>query len=206
MDVRVIEGLDPVLRSMLLDHEIDLCISTLPRAGTEAETAAIAVVPLFQARMVAVVRRGHRLAGLSDISVGALSEELFITPPSGSAFRTAIDALFTVYGVPFPPNLVQVEVFGVIKEILKRSNGITLVSDQIVMSDLTDGSLVRIPLREQMAPRLFGGQYLKNGPHNPFLADCIEILRRTADVCKIPTNDCGNPKTGDAKASTGDPY
>jgi DNA-binding transcriptional LysR family regulator len=164
--IRVTEGVNDELAQMLERHEIDFAIGPLTLG---ARPARIEEVPLFRARSVVVVRRGHRLAEADALSLHELGSELWVLPPQGK-FREHVDALFAAIGMPLPASTIQVSPFGVLKEMLRLTDGVTVLSDQIVRAELAAGSLVAIPLVEPAAIRSFGLQFLRDRPMNALAA------------------------------------
>lgn len=178
---RVVEGVEENLRAGLLAHEIDILVCTVGGSRPDNQPLVdIVSEPLFTARTSVVVRQGHPLAHSGELSVHDLRDSLWVLPPRGSTFRYFIDALFLLAGVPAPRNLIEAAPFGVLKEIIKRTDGVTILSDQIVWSELADGSLVTMQLREQMTPRQFGLQRLATRIASPLAERFMAIARRRA--------------------------
>lgn len=162
--VDILEGVDEELVEKLLRHEIDVAIGTISMGPRPPE---IVETPLFHARIVLVVRPSHPLARRKTLSLTELTDTLWIMPPAGGAFRALLEALFVTTRLAFPTNVVQAAPFGVIKEMIRQSDGVTLLSDQIIGPELRDGTLHAIPLKEQTALRLFGLQTLEGRQLNP---------------------------------------
>ncbi|QEL27022.1 LysR family transcriptional regulator (plasmid) [Bosea sp. F3-2] len=181
MACNVIEGSDDDLLAGLLTHRIDVVISTISGHGSSGrEREDVANEPLFGAGVAAVVRQGHPLAGEGELSLLDHKNALWVMPPEGSTFTTLVEALFTTAGLTFPTRIVRAAPFGVLKEIVRRTDGITILSHQIVRSELEDGSLVALPLREQPARRVFGLRTLKQRPTSALARRFIEIAREKA--------------------------
>ncbi len=180
--IEIVEGVDEELIARLLRHELDVVIRNI---GLTSSRPEVTEVPLFHARAVVVVRPGHPLAATRQLSLGDLTGALWVLPPQGGAFRMQIEALFTTNGRPFPANLVQAAPFGVLKEIVRQSDGVTVLSDQIVSSELAEGSLVAIPLKEKIAVRLFGIHTVKGRRLSPLAARFIEITTSLAPSYEI---------------------
>ena len=96
-----------------------------------------------------------------------------------------VEALFTTSGRPFPTNLVQAAPFSVLKELVRQSDAVTVLSDQIVGSELRDGLLVAIPLREKVAPRMFGIHLLRDRQLSPLASRFIDVTRQLAPSFEI---------------------
>ncbi len=178
---RVVEAMEEELIAGLSSHEIDLAISSMQMPHAEAAASRdISSEPLFTATTSAVVRRGHIFASRVSVSLRDLQSALWVLPPQGSVIRNLIDAVFLVSGVPLPENLIEAAPFGVLKEIVKRSDGVTILSDQIVRTELAEGSLVTIPLAEQITPRVFGLHRLSTRVFSPIAKRFVTIAK---DLC-----------------------
>jgi len=185
LQCRVVEAMEAELLASLASHKIELAISSMVIPNVKATLSDdIASVPLFKATTSAVVRRGHLLAERGSLSLRDLEYELWVLPPHGSVIRNLIDAIFLVAGVPTPRNLIEAAPFGVLKEIVKRSDGVTILSDQIVRSELAEGLLVTIPLADQMTPRMFGLHRLKARVLSPAAIRFANIADEIAE--KLP--------------------
>lgn len=169
--INVTEGINEELIQLLERHEIDFAIAPI---GQDVKSPHIEEVPLFQARLVVVVRAGHRLAERETLSLHELADELWVLPPQGK-FRAHVEALFATMGLPIPTNSIRASPFGVLKEMLRLTNGLTVLSDQIVGPDLATGALIAIPLVEPVAVRSFGLQFLRDRPINPLAARFKQI-------------------------------
>ncbi|MDR6820341.1 LysR family pca operon transcriptional activator [Neorhizobium sp. 2083] len=153
--VTVTEGTDEELMARLLTHELDLVISNV---GQRPTPEGVEEIPLFTARSVIVVRAGHPLAGRDRVSLVDLAGSTWVMPPPGGAFRKQIEALFTTNGIPFPANLVEAAPFSVLKAIVERSDGVSILSDQFLRDEIRRGILTAIPLAEHIATRQFAMQ------------------------------------------------
>jgi DNA-binding transcriptional LysR family regulator len=176
--INVTEGINEELIRLLERHEIDFAIGPL---GLEAGSSRVEEIPLFSARSVVVVRAGHRLAAAPALSLRDLADELWVLPPP-SIFRRHIDALFSAVGLPTPVNTIQASPFGVLKEMLRLTDGLTILSDQIVGAELSAGSFIVIPLVEPVAVRSFGLQMLRDRPMNPLAARFRKVALELAPI------------------------
>lgn len=150
--IEVTEGTDEHLRERLLAHQLDLMISNVePRSGP----SEIEEIPLFTARSLIFVRAQHPLCDREEVSLKELERMTWVIPPRGGAFRRQIEALFTTNGIPFPVNIVEASPFSVLKAIIERSDGISILSDDFLRDEIRRGLLKAIPLKEYIAPRQF---------------------------------------------------
>ena len=154
------EGPNEELVRLLERHEIDFAIGAI---GAETKPPGVEEIPLFKARSVVVVRADHRLASSQTLSLHELTHELWVLPSSGK-YREHLEAIFAAVGLRTPAHLISASPFGVIKQLLRQTEGLTVLSDQIVGQELALGALVAIPLAEPIAVRGFGLQFLADRP------------------------------------------
>jgi len=183
LSVRVVEGTDEVLFEQLERYELDVVISNI---GLVPHPALARTLPLFDARTLAVVRPGHALAERTRVTLAELLDWTWALPPRGGAFRLQMEAIFATYGLPFPENRIEAAQFSILKQIVHKSDAVTLLSDQIVREDLDKGTLVAIPLVERVGVRRFGLHTLASRKPNPLAARFIEMVLASARDYAIP--------------------
>lgn len=175
--MQVVEDSDEGLLQRLMRHELDVIVSNI---GLRPRPEEVIEVPLFNARAVVVVRPGHPMEGRSELSLADLEDCTWVLPPPGGAFRMQMEALFMTNGRPFPSNIIEAAPFSVLKEIVRRSDGVTVLSDQISRSELREGRLVAIPLTEKIAQRVFGLHFLAQRSLNPLARRCLDLAQELA--------------------------
>lgn len=178
----VVERSDEDLMAMLERHELDIAISNI---GLREQPQSIEGMALFSARTVAVVRAGHVLAARSSVSLKELAGCPWALPPKGGAFRQVIEALFTTHGIVFPKSVIEADQFGTLKRIVRDTDLVTLLSDQIVRPELENGSLIAIPLVEMATPRRFGVHVLRERKLNVLARRFIAYAQELAPKYEI---------------------
>lgn len=177
VNIQVAEDSDEGLIERLMRHELDLVVANI---GLNPRPDEISHIPLFKARAIVVVRPGHPIEDRATLSLEELEDFTWVMPPQGGSFRMLLEALFTTNGRPFPTNIIEAAPFSVLKEIVRRSDGVTVLSDQIAASELRESLLVAIPLKEQIAPRVFGLHFLGQRLMNPLARRFLQLARETA--------------------------
>jgi LysR family pca operon transcriptional activator len=174
--IEVTEGTDEQLLERLKTHQLDLMISNI---GNRPAPEGIEEIPLFTARSVIFVRADHPLGNRDNVSLKELGHLTWIIPPRGGAFRRQIEALFMTNGIAFPVNVVEASPFSVLKAIIERSNGVSILSDEFLRDEIRRGLLKAIPLKEYVAPRQFALQKLSgrklNSLGNRFVEIAVEL-------------------------------
>ncbi|MEP1206099.1 MAG: LysR family transcriptional regulator [Rhizobiaceae bacterium] len=151
--ISVVEGVEENLLDMVSKNELDLMIGA---PGGVTNRPEFSTQPLFFAKTVLVVRPGHPLLQEPVVSLENLENAVWAIPPHGGSFRSQIEALFTVNGIPFPRRTVQASSIHVLKRIVRLSNAVTLAAEQIVSEEVEQGQLNCIEVTEPVAVRAFG--------------------------------------------------
>ncbi len=138
-ELRIVEGSYAEMIEPLRDGEIDLLIGAL-RDEAEADLAQQA---LFADRPVVLARAGHPLASRHP-SVAALAAYPWTIAAPGTPLRTQWEHMFTDAGVAPPHVPVECGSVITIRQILRDSDFLTLLSPDQVAVELEAGLLVTI--------------------------------------------------------------
>jgi LysR family transcriptional regulator of gallate degradation len=136
--VAVVEGSYGELIGPLRDGEIDLAIGALRPPSPDLETR-----PLFDDRPVVVGRPGHPLAGTAP-SLAALAAYPWTVAAPGAPLRALWAAIFAGAGVETPPTPVECGSVMTIREVLRASDLLALLSPQQIAAELAAGWLAVI--------------------------------------------------------------
>lgn len=142
-DFRLLQGRQPVLRQMLLDGEIDLCL-----ASPFDDAGIIGWQPLWREKLVALLPPEHRWASRPCIGVGELAGEPIVALYREYPTRQALDALAQRAG--FVPRIVfEGEEMATLVGLAGAGIGIAVVP---IGRAIASSSAVPMPLS---APRCF---------------------------------------------------
>ena len=122
------------------------------------------------------------MEGRQDVSLAELACSTWVMPPRGGAFRKQIEALFTTNGVPFPVHLVEAAPFSVLKAIVERSDGVSILSDEFLREEIRRGVLTAIPLQEHIASRQFALQKIAGRQLNSLGQRFVDIAMELASA------------------------
>jgi LysR family transcriptional regulator, regulator for genes of the gallate degradation pathway len=138
--VSIIEGSRAELGEPLRSGAIDMMIGARRDPLLEPDLVQHA---LFRDRLVVIARKGHPLAGKAP-DAGALANYPWVVASQGAPLRVLWEAMFTRVGLLLP--LVPVESGSVmtIRQLLRDSDLLTLVSLDQVSVEIEAGWLVRI--------------------------------------------------------------
>ncbi|NIC07176.1 LysR family transcriptional regulator [Billgrantia bachuensis] len=151
--VTVHEGTYDVLFEALRSGEIDVLVGVLHRIDPEEEMSQQV---LLHDRLVAVTRPDHPLMEHTDLTLETLLDWPWIAPPRGTPARHSFDQQFNTLGITPPTPVVEAGNLGVIRDLLRDSDRLALISPYQVHYEVQDGHLAYLPLRLQGPPRAIG--------------------------------------------------
>lgn len=99
----LVEGSD-VLMERMEQGKIDLLVA---RLFAQHDKTALRFEALAEEPVVAVVRPGHPLLSIDNLSLRDLSSWGWIVPPEGSVLRHRFDLMFSEAGMDAPVNLIE---------------------------------------------------------------------------------------------------
>lgn len=139
-DIRIIEGSYAEMIEPLRDGEIDLLIGALRDAAAEGDVVQQA---LFEDRPVVLGRLGHPLAS-REPGLATLAAYPWTVAAPGTPLRTQWELMFTDAGVAPPHVPVECGSVITIRQILRDSDFLTLLSPDQVAVELEAGVLEKI--------------------------------------------------------------
>jgi len=130
-------------------------------------------IVVYLDELVFVVPPGHPLAGAPEVSIRQLGAESFVAHIVTSPYRDKVIEAFHRHKTPLHMD-VELPTLQAIKRFVCMGNGVALVPEISVESELERGELIRVPVRElhferklrlvlrhQSAPSHAGGAFLK---------------------------------------------
>lgn len=149
----IVEATDEELLDLLDRGLLDLVIcadAQIANAGTHS------FIPLFEAKTVVAMRSDNPLAKQSSLSLDALQNEIWALPPTGGTFRKQIEALYVTNGWAFPKRVIQTASIATLLKIVKLTDAVSLLSEQLILDELELGLMKCIEINHPLAPRVFG--------------------------------------------------
>jgi LysR family hydrogen peroxide-inducible transcriptional activator len=175
--LRIVEATDAELITMLRELRVDLAVGT---AGVGVVPDDILERAILSDSFVLVMRAGNSFDGESA-TLADLSALEWVLPDVGGAFQRQIEAMFLSAGVPVPQRAVRCDSLATTKEIIRRSNHVSILPHRVVASDIASGQLRQVALRGGPPPRLVGVRMLRDRTQMP-LAD--QLVRAMADAAQ----------------------
>lgn len=140
--IAIIEGSYTELVGPLRDGELDLMVGALRTGGVEE---GLSHYPLFQDRPVIIGRAGHPLVGEgAEITMSEMARYPWITTAEGTPLRTQWQAMFEAEDLAIPPVPIECGAVMMIRQILRETDFLTLLSPDQVAVELEANWLVKI--------------------------------------------------------------
>jgi DNA-binding transcriptional LysR family regulator len=119
-------------------------------------------VVVFLDELVFVVPPKHPLASARHVSIRQLGAESFVAHIVNSPYREKVIQLFKSHKTPLHMDL-ELPTLQAIKQYVAMGNGVALIPEISVETELARGELVRIPVRELQLKRKLRMIYRKGG-------------------------------------------
>ncbi len=155
---------------LVLDHEVDLGIATLPMGHRQVRTET-----LFHREEVVICPVDHPLSSASAVSLAQVSPYPLLALSPGSTSRQLLDLAFQHAGVPMQVamNLGSMEV---IKRFVEIGLGVAIVPRVAVAEEVRQGRLTALPVAELPA-REIGLVERKDTRRSPPAVAFLHLLR-----------------------------
>ena len=118
----------------------------------EPQEANLHSVVVFLDELVFVVPPRHPLASARHVSIRQLGAESFVAHIVNSPYREKVIQLFKSHKTPLHMDL-ELPTLQAIKQFVAMGNGVALIPEISVETELARGELVRIPVRELQLKR-----------------------------------------------------
>jgi len=135
---------------------------------------------LLSPPLAIVARRGHPLASSKSLSIETLAGYSWVVPRIGTPTRTFFDSLFVDKGLPTPRRLVETSSQILIRELLRGSDRLTLISTHQIEHELRLGMLCVLPFALSHTRRPIGITLRQNWQPTPAQSQFLEMLRAAA--------------------------
>src|SRR5438270_7722902 len=126
----------------VLRHNVELGLLTY-----DPQESQIHAVVVYLDELAFVVPRTHPLASLEQVSIRQLGAESFVAHIVSSPYREKVIQAFRRHKTPLHMD-VELPTLQAITRFVSMGNGVALVPEISVQSELARGELVRIPVRE----------------------------------------------------------
>ena len=126
----------------ILKHNVELGVLSYDPQEPQLQSAVV-----YLDELAFVVPPGHPLASAEDVSVRQLGAESFVAHIVASPYRDKVIEAFRRHKTPLHMD-VELPTLQAIKRFVSMGNGVALVPEISVESEIGRGELVRIPVRD----------------------------------------------------------
>ncbi len=174
--IAVVEGSHTELVGPLRDGEIDVIVGALRTARGDD---GLISYPLFEDRPVVIGRAGHPLAR-AVLTPQAMAAYPWITAGRGTPLRAQWEAMFEAVGVPAPDVPIECGAVIMIRQILRESDFLTLLSPDQVAVELEAEWLAKIADAPGDVARTIGFTTRADWRPTPLQKQFLDVLQAQA--------------------------
>ncbi len=135
---------------------------------------------LLSPPLAIVARKGHPLTQARNLELQTLAEYPWVVPRAGAPTRVFFDTLFVAKGIPTPTRLVETSSQILIRELLRGSDRLTLISTHQIEHELRFGLLSVLPYALSHTRRPIGVTLRRNWQATPTQTEFLQMLREAA--------------------------
>jgi DNA-binding transcriptional LysR family regulator len=169
--VEVRRGVASRIPEEIASREVELGVLSF-----KPKDEALVSVGIGSDDIVLIVSKKHRFAGRSEVEIKELGEEQFIAHNARSPYRKHVIESFEANGTKL--NIViELPSLEAIKRLVKAGVGIALVPRLSVNSEMADGDLIGLDVRELKLTRKLNIVYRKNASLSHAAKEFIAIAR-----------------------------
>lgn len=125
---------------------------TLSRVGPNDYSREFDIYPARDEAVLLMVRRDHPMAGASNISLAELRDQFWTMQDRGAPIRHALEIAFHEEGAALPDNIVKTASVVAIMALLRNSNVIAVVTQEVVDLLLSPPFCADLVLLKTMRP------------------------------------------------------
>lgn len=176
--VRIVTGENAAILEQLRQGELDVVVGRL--AATEL-MVGLSFEHLYSEAVRFVVRPRHPLSRATGSVLERIADHLVLMPTPASIIRPYVDRLLLANGVPAFPRQIETVSDTFARAFLRTNDAIWIISAGVVANDLTDGTLVALPVDTTETSGPVGLTMRADGPIRPgteLLARAIRAASR----------------------------
>ncbi|WP_221799954.1 LysR family transcriptional regulator [Oceanobacter mangrovi] len=139
---------------------------------------------LLSPPLAVICRPGHPLMNTPNLTIDDLAQQSWVVPRKGTPTRKAFEALFEDRGMAIPDHLVETSSQILIRELLRGSNRLTLISTHQIEHELSFGLLSVLPMTLEHTRRAIGLTLRQNWQATPSQMNFLDLLRQQAEILR----------------------
>ncbi|HEY6338309.1 MAG TPA: LysR family transcriptional regulator [Candidatus Sulfotelmatobacter sp.] len=145
----------------------------------EPQEPSLHSLVVYLDELVFVVPPKHPLASAKEVSIRQLGAESFVAHIVSSPYRDKVLQLFKTHKTPLHMDL-ELPTLQAIKQFVALGNGVALIPEISVETELTRGELVRIPVRELQLKRKLRLIYRKDANLSHAARALLKVIEAVA--------------------------
>ena len=161
----------------LVAGELDMAVARIRDAQTADD---LDFEPLGDEPQSVIARAGHPLARKRRLGVADLARQGWVLPPSGSALRDELDAMFLEHGLGPPANMVEASSLLVVISLLSSTDMVVSLPKESVRPYCAAGVLTVLPITLKVRMESFGIVTRRGRRLSPGAETLLAELRATA--------------------------
>lgn len=181
-EVAILEGAYETLLDALCNGRADLLVGALRE---RLPVADVEQVHLFDDPLAIVVRAGHPLAARRALDARVLAAYPWIVPRAGSPLRRRFEELFRRARLAPPSAVIECNSMVAARELLLRSDRVTLLSAHQMSREIAAGLLTALPHPNGRVVRPIGLTVRRDWQPTAAQQALVEALRRQAAAAEI---------------------
>lgn len=170
--LRILERPDTVTQDMLRSYELDLGIVT---SGMREPSDDFHEQPIFTDPFSVIVSGSNSSMG-DTVHLGKLKDSRWVLPDAVGGFRKQIDALFINSEAKLPANVILSDSILTTKAIIKNSDYITILPNQLVQTEVQAGTLRAIGIEGIDFQRKVGLLWMANRQLTPIAQAFVDYV------------------------------
>ncbi|MEO0412428.1 MAG: LysR family transcriptional regulator [Pseudomonadota bacterium] len=178
-EIAVTEGSYGELIEPMRDGDLDILVGAMRYTITDDD---IIQTPLFEDQPAVFARAGHPLAGRSNVTIAQLADHAWVMPQRPTPLRMRWEAMFHKAGLALPQVPVASGSVLFIREVLRQSELLTVLSPHQVVTERQAGMLVPINGPAMQINRNIGLMHRRNWQPTPLQKRFLENLKTAAQA------------------------
>lgn len=173
----VTTGPNAMLMSQLRDGELDMVVG---RLAPEQSMNSLTFLQLYSEQVIPVVRAEHPLIrdGWSDtvLTDSAFRQYPLMLPPADAVIYPIVRAYLYNHGISDPDPMFENVSLAFGRSVVQRSDTVWFISKGVVLNELEAGTLVALPLQDELLGGPVGVSLRENTVMSPELQALIAAL------------------------------
>lgn len=175
-EMHIMERSDLIVMELLRNQKIDLAVVTV---GMDERSDEYEELPLLTDPFSLIVGKANDHLP-AQVSLHELAGRRWVLPEVVGAFRRQIDALFVHADVPVPANIIRCDSLLTTKEIVRRTDYVTILPREVAAAEVAIGMLRSVRIREAAIQRKVGLVALRERERSLLAEAFIDHARRIA--------------------------